>query len=63
MFPNWLSRCGIVACLALSFAARAYAQDACPAPPALTTTAKGNMFSDEQENWLGDVMADWIEHR
>lgn len=38
------------------------AQDACVLPAGLTKPAVGNLFSEEQENWLGDAIADLIEH-
>jgi len=63
MFQNWLSRCGAFVCLAVLTALHAVAQDVCVLPPGLAKPAVGNMFTDEQENMLGDVMADWIEHR
>ncbi|MGO4518732.1 M48 family metalloprotease [Terriglobus sp. 2YAB30_2] len=50
-------------CLVVLTAFRAGAQDVCLLPSGLARPASGNMFTDEQENMLGDVMADWIEHR
>ncbi len=38
------------------------AQTACPAPEAWVKRASGNLFSEEQEVWLGDAMADLIEN-
>ena len=63
MFQNWLSRCGTFVCLAVLTTLHAGAQDVCVLPSGLAKPAVGNMFTDEQENILGDVMADWIEHR
>ncbi len=34
---------------------------ACPAPPAILTSTQPNIFSEQQEQWLGDAMADMIE--
>ena len=34
---------------------------ACPAPPAILTSTQPNIFSEQQEQWLGDAMADVIE--
>jgi hypothetical protein len=34
---------------------------ACPAPPAILTPTQPNIFSEQQEQWLGDAMADMIE--
>jgi len=33
----------------------------CPAPPAVLKLTQPNIFSDQQEQWLGDAMADMIE--
>ena len=33
----------------------------CPAPPAILAPSQPNIFSDQQEQWLGDAMADQIE--
>jgi WD40 repeat protein len=34
---------------------------ACPAPPSILTSTRPNIFSEQQEQWLGDAMADAIE--
>ena len=34
---------------------------ACPAPPSILTPTQPNIFSEQQEQWLGDAMADMIE--
>ena len=34
---------------------------ACPAPPAILTSTQPNIFSEQQEQWLGDAMADVVE--
>jgi hypothetical protein len=33
----------------------------CPAPPAILNSTQSNIFSEQQEQWLGDAMADQIE--
>lgn len=33
----------------------------CPAPPAILSSTQPNIFSEQQEQWLGDAMADMIE--
>jgi hypothetical protein len=33
----------------------------CPAPPAILSSTQPNIFSDQQEQWLGDAMADMLE--
>ena len=33
----------------------------CPAPPAVLQLTQPNIFSEQQEQWLGDAMADMIE--
>jgi hypothetical protein len=33
----------------------------CPAPPAILNSTQPNIFSEQQEQWLGDAMADQIE--
>ena len=33
----------------------------CPAPPAILSPTQPNIFSDQQEQWLGDAMADMLE--
>src|SRR6266566_3200911 len=38
------------------------AQTACPAPAGWVKPVSGDLFSDEQEVWLGDAMADMIEN-
>src|SRR5438445_3869854 len=38
------------------------AQTACPASAGWVKPVSGNLFSDEQEVWLGDAMADMIEN-
>jgi WD40 repeat protein len=38
------------------------AQTACPAPAGWVKPVSGDLFSDEQEIWLGDAMADLIEN-
>jgi predicted Zn-dependent protease len=35
----------------------------CPAPPAILASTQPNIFSEQQEQWLGDAMADQIERR
>ena len=35
---------------------------ACPAPPKILASTKANIFSDQQEQWLGEATADQIEH-
>lgn len=34
---------------------------ACPAPPAILASTQPNIFSEQQEQWLGDAMADLLE--
>jgi hypothetical protein len=33
----------------------------CPAPPAILSPTQPNIFSEQQEQWLGDAMADMVE--
>ena len=33
----------------------------CPAPPAILASTQSNIFSEQQEQWLGDAMADMLE--
>jgi hypothetical protein len=33
----------------------------CPAPPAILASTQPNIFSEQQEQWLGDAMADMLE--
>lgn len=54
-------RYGLLACLVAS-AGTMTAQTACPSPKAWIQTAPGNMFNDQQENWLGEAQADYVEH-
>jgi Peptidase family M48 len=57
-----LSRLALSA--ALPFSAILTAQTtpkACPAPPAILKSTQPNIFSEQQEQWLGDAMADMIE--
>ena len=37
------------------------ARNGCPAPPAVLKLTQPNIFSEQQEQWLGDAMADQIE--
>jgi Zn-dependent protease with chaperone function/WD40 repeat protein len=37
-------------------------QLACGAPPAILQSAQSNIFSEQQEQWLGEAMADYIDH-
>ena len=37
------------------------ARNGCPAPPAVLKSTQPNIFSEQQEQWLGDAMADQIE--
>jgi len=39
------------------------AANGCPAPPAVLKLTQPNIFSEQQEQWLGDAMADQIERR
>ena len=52
-----------VVCFALfwSLVTAAKAQNPCPAPPSVRGTAKGNIFTDQQEIDLGDAMAERSE--
>ena len=34
---------------------------ACGPPPAILSPTQPNIFSDQQEQWLGDAIADWVE--
>jgi hypothetical protein len=36
-------------------------QSACGAPPAILQSTQSNIFSEQQEQWLGEAMADDIE--
>ncbi|MBB5315547.1 M48 family metalloprotease [Tunturiibacter empetritectus] len=36
-------------------------QSACGAPPAALQSTQANIFSEQQEQWLGEAMADYIE--
>src|SRR5271170_3538928 len=38
------------------------AQTTCPAPTGWVRPASGDLFTDEQEIWLGDAMADRLEN-
>lgn len=50
---------GIVGvCLFSCFVTPSNAQNSCPAPPPVRGTAKGNIFTDQQEMDLGDAMAE-----
>jgi hypothetical protein len=35
----------------------------CPAPPAILKSTQPNIFSDQQEQWLGDAMSDQVERQ
>jgi hypothetical protein len=37
-------------------------KSACGAPPAVFESTRTNIFSEQQEQWLGEAMADYIEH-
>src|SRR5580704_4230283 len=37
------------------------AMPACGAPPAVLQSTQPNIFSEQQEQWLGDAMADMVE--
>jgi hypothetical protein len=37
-------------------------QKACGVAPVVSANAEPNIFSEEQEQWLGDAMADYLEH-
>jgi predicted Zn-dependent protease len=36
---------------------------ACPTPPRILTSTAPNIFNEQQEQWLGDAMADQLESR
>ena len=58
------SSCLVLFALLFSAAVAAAAQSpskACPAPPAILKSTQPNIFSEQQEQWLGDAMADMIE--
>ncbi len=44
-------------------AARPQAQEGCPAPPSLPTQSGANIFSEQQEMWLGDIIAEQMQRR
>jgi WD40 repeat protein len=46
---------------ALAGAAGQSVSKACPAPPAVLASTQPNIFSEQQEQWLGDAMADQVE--
>lgn len=52
----------LVVLLAL-FAGNVNAQSSCPSMEEKTKSPAGNMFTEEQEGWLGEAFADFIEHR
>jgi predicted Zn-dependent protease len=61
---NPLARLVIASSLASATVLAAAAQtvpSACPAPPAVLNSTQPNIFSEQQEQWLGDAMADMIE--
>ena len=49
------------AAVAQAAPAASAASTACPAPPALLKPTQPNIFSEQQEQWLGDAIADQIE--
>jgi WD40 repeat protein len=58
------NRCSLVLATFFLFASTLVAQaapKACPAPPAILNSSQPNIFSEQQEQWLGDAMADQIE--
>lgn len=57
-----LSYMGIAApaFLSLSILAQPF-RNVCPAPPNVLKPSQPNIFSEQQEQWLGDAMADQIE--
>lgn len=48
----------VCVCFFGCFVTPARAQNSCPAPPPVRGTAKGNIFTDQQEMDLGDAMAE-----
>src|ERR1035441_2572488 len=42
-------------------AAAQSAPRACPAPPVILSSTQPNIFGEQQEQWLGDAMADMLE--
>jgi hypothetical protein len=62
--PSKLSHLGVIAPAFLSLAIVAQpTRSVCPAPPHVLTLSQPNIFSEQQEQWLGDAMADQIERR
>jgi len=49
------------AAVAQTTSASSAAPTGCPAPPALLKPTQPNIFSEQQEQWLGDAIADMIE--
>lgn len=47
--------------LSLSVVLSANAQNSCGAPPVASPTAQPNIFSAQQEEWLGEAMSDVVE--
>ena len=63
MGPRLLSCIGVLVVVGL-LGTLAVAQSnvpACGLPPVVAANAQPNIFSDEQEQWLGDAMADMLE--
>jgi len=57
MHRTWLFRSALIVAVLSLCASGASAQQSCPAPP-IPPTPKANMFSEEQENHLGDAIAE-----
>lgn len=59
-----LSRLALPALISFTTLFPAHSQTtptSCPAPPTVLTSTQPNIFSEQQEQWLGDAMADMIE--
>lgn len=60
--PFGFSARPVLFCLFLAASSSLLAQNACPAPAGWVRPVSGDIFNDEQEIWLGDAIADQIEH-
>jgi hypothetical protein len=60
MLPRWFLPT-LLSFIALIAAQAQTTRSSCPAPPAVLASTQPNIFSEQQEQWLGDAMADQIE--
>jgi WD40 repeat protein len=62
MGPVWFGRAGaLLVAFGCGAAVAQSSPSACGAPPIAAASSQANIFSDQQEEWLGDAMADMLD--